>query len=493
MALLGIDLGTSSVKVIVLDEQGHTLSAGKANYTVMAPQPGWSESDPNEWWSAVISAVTSAMAQVPGVEITAIGLSGQMHGLVLVDEEGLPQRRAMLWADQRAEMELDRYQTLPISLLERLANPLVPGMTGPMLCWLKEHEASSYQKASFALQPKDWLRLHLTDEVATDPSDASATLLYDLLADRWADDVIAALGLERRLFPPIIPSSTLAGRLSARAAHALGLPAGLPVATGAADTAAAALGTGLLTSGPIQLTLGTGAQLIQLCSEPRPNPTGGTHLYRAADGNHWYTMAAVQNAGLALDWVCRMLGATWDEVYASAAIVSPGTEGLLFLPHLTKERSHHPNPESSGAFLGMRIDHRREHLLHAALEGVAFGIRVAFEALPTTSETTTLRLAGGGSEHPAWRQMLADILNCELLTVDTPAASARGAALLGGIASSIWTNASQTASIAPHISHAATPSAERVAAYNKAYRKYLEYINGACLTSSDRTKGQRGG
>jgi xylulokinase len=200
-------------------------------------------------------------------------------------------------------------------------------------------------------------------------------------------------------------------------------------------------------------------------------------------------MAAVQNAGLALDWVRQMLGATWDEVYASAAVVPPGTDGLLFLPHLTKERSHHPNPESHGAFLGMRIDHRREHLLHAALEGVAFGIRVAFEALPAASETTTLRLAGGGSEHPAWRQMLADILNCELLTVDTPAASARGAALLGGIASGIWTNADATAAMAPRISHAALPSAETASLYNKEYRKYLESINGVYLAGSDRSKG----
>jgi xylulokinase len=188
-------------------------------------------------------------------------------------------------------------------------------------------------------------------------------------------------------------------------------------------------------------------------------------------------MAAVQNAGLALDWVRRMLNATWDDIYTSAAAVSPGPDGLLFLPYLTRERPHHSLPSSTGAFLGMRIDHRREHLLHAALEGVAFGIRVAFEALPAANETTTLRLAGGGSEHPAWRQMLADILNRELLTVDTPAASARGAALLGGIASGIWVDALGTASIAPRTSLVATPEAERVAVYNRVYARYLESVN----------------
>ncbi len=476
MALLGIDLGTSSVKVIVLDTQGRMLSEGKANYRVMAPQPGWSESDPEEWWSAVVAAVQKALAGLAQGEITAIGLSGQMHGVVLADEDGQAVRSAILWADTRAQAELERYRNLPASLLERLANPLVPGMAGPLLCWLVDHEASSYERAHWALQPKDWLRLRLTDEVASEPSDASATLLYDLQADGWADDVIAALSLKRSLFPPIIASAASAGRLSSRAARALGLPAELPVATGAADTAAAALGTGLLFPGPIQLTLGTGAQLVQIRSEPAADQTRRTHLYRAADGTNWYAMAAVQNAGLALDWVRQVLNASWDEIYASAAAVPAGAAGLLFLPYLTRERPHHSGPASSGAFLGMRSDHRREHLLHAALEGVAFGIRVACEALPAVSETTTLRLAGGGSEDPAWRQMLADILNRELLSVDTPAASVRGAALLAGIASGIWADALETSALAPRAYPAATPEMGRAALYNEIYARYLASI-----------------
>ena len=261
MALLGIDLGTSSVKILIMDTQGRTLGASKVDYAVIAPRAGWAESDPNEWWTAVVTGVQAAMARIPHVRISAIGLSGQMHGVVPTDEEGRPTGAALLWADTRAEAELARYRALPPSMLKHLANPLVPGMAGPLLCWLAEHEASTYQAARWALQPKDWVRMRLTNAVASDPSDASATLLYDLPADRWADDVIAALGLKRALFPPILPSGADAGKLSARAAEALGLPAGLPVATGAGDTAAAALGTGLLAPGPIQLTLGTGAQL----------------------------------------------------------------------------------------------------------------------------------------------------------------------------------------------------------------------------------------
>ena len=473
MSTLGIDLGTSSVKVLTLDEQGRTESMSKADYKVLAPHPGWAESDPTEWWSATVTAVRAAKALKPEAQISAIGLSGQMHGIVPTDAAGRPTRAAMLWADTRAAEELARHHNLPATTLQRLANPLVPGMAGPLLCWLQQHEPSAYQAARWALQPKDWLRLCLTDAVATDPSDASATLLYDLPAGSWADDVITALGLRRDLFPPLLLSSAPAATLSEQAAAALGLSAGLPVATGAGDTAAAALGTGLLTPGPIQLTLGTGAQIIQLCSEPTIDQTMHTHLYRAADGTNWYAMAAVQNAGLALDWVSRTLNASWDELYASVDKVSPGSAGLTFLPYLTRERPHHKNPHSSAAFLGMRINHEREHLLHAALEGVAFGIRAALEALPGASTASALRLAGGGSEHPAWRQMLADILQHDLVTVDTPAASARGAALLGGIVSGVWADAAATAQVAPHTYTSTVPNAERIAAYDEAYERYV--------------------
>src|SRR5579884_3868977 len=252
MAVMGIDLGTSSVKVLILDNQGRTLSVSKADYTVSSPLPGWADSDPNEWWRATVAAVHAAMALAPQVEITALGLSGQMHGVVMTSSKGDPIRPALLWADTRAQEELALYHALPAETLQRLANPIVPGVAGPLLCWLTRHEGVSYQASRWALQPKDWLRFRLTDVPAADPSDASATLLYDLLADDWADDVITALGLQRALLAPILPSSARTGSLSPRAARELGLSEGLPVATGAADTAAAALGTGLLTPGPIQ-------------------------------------------------------------------------------------------------------------------------------------------------------------------------------------------------------------------------------------------------
>lgn len=474
MAILGIDLGTSSVKVIILATYGQMLGVSQASYNILSAQSNWAESDPEEWWNATVAAVKAALKQAPTTQITAIGLSGQMHGVVLAYANGMPARTAILWADTRAEAELNQYQALPAENKKRLANPLVPGMAGPLLLWLAQHEKDVYQTSRWALQPKDWLRLRLTGIVATDPSDASATLLYDLQSDRWADDIIATLGIKRDLLPAIIPSAAYAGSLTQQAANALGLSVGLPVATGAADTAAAALGTGLLATNAIQLTLGTGAQLLQLKTKPEADPTLRTHLYRAADESHWYAMAAVQNAGLVLDWVRHLLQADWEEVYASADTVIPGSNGLTFLPYLTRERAQLQHPDNGGAFLNLRANHQRSHLLHAALEGVAFGIRMALETLPEAEQTTTLRLAGGGSVHPAWQQMIADILGKELLQVNTSAASARGAALLGGIASGIWTNAQATAQVAPSIQATISPNPQRVAIYTTLYESFLQ-------------------
>jgi xylulokinase len=474
MILLGIDLGTSSVKALALDGQGRTLALGKAEYPVESPQPGWAESDPARWWQATVEAVRSVVAQLaPAEKIEGIGLSGQMHGLVPVDETGQPLRPAMLWADTRATAELEAYRSLPQAARQRLANPPGPGMAGPMLAWVKRHEPAVYRKTRYALQPKDWLRLRLTGQATTDPSDASATLLYDLPADGWAQDVVAALGLNAQMLPEIKPSGEIGGKLSREAAETLGLSAGIPVAVGAGDTPAAALGTGLLEPGRVQLTLGTGAQLIQVYREPLPDETGRTHLYRAAAPGKWYGMAAVQNCGLALDWVRQTLGVSWDEFYASAALVAPGSKGLTFLPYLVHERAHQPHSQQGGAYIGLKTGHRREHLLHAVLEGVALGIKLALEALPAVARAAHLRLAGGGSLHPAWRQMLADILGAELVTVDTANASARGAALLGGIAAGSWPDVKATEAFAPARRAATFPDPAQQPLYEAVYANFL--------------------
>src|SRR5215210_7418756 len=345
--LLGLDLGTSSVKALLMEESGSAAGEGSAPYPVRAPRPGWAESSPEDWWTAILEATAAAVGR-RGAEVTALGLSGQMHGVVLADERGLPLRPAILWADARSGDELAAYRGLDGDLRRRLANPPAVGMAGPSLLWLRDNEPGEYASARWALQPKDWLRMRLTGEAAAEPSDASATLLYDLVADEWSYAAAEELGLRAGLLAPLMPSAGVAGTLQTEAAGDLGLREGLPVAAGAADTAAAMLGAGLLRPGPVQLTVGTGGQLVTPKNSPEPDPHGRTHLYRAALPGLWYSMAAVQNAGLALEWVRKVLGASWRDVYEEAFAVPPGSGGVTFLPYLSGERTPRFDPDARG-------------------------------------------------------------------------------------------------------------------------------------------------
>jgi xylulokinase len=455
--LLGIDLGTGSAKALLLAADGTAAYEASSSYPVHAPHPGWAESEPEDWWLAVASAVRKAVGNHAD-RVQAIALSGQMHGVVLASESGQPLRPAILWADTRSSATLNTYHSLDAAILERLGNPVTAGMAGPTLLWLREHEASLYAQARWALQPKDWLRLRLTGEVATEPSDASGTLLYDIVSDNWAGEAIWALNLRGDWLPKIIPSSAIAGYLTTIASEHLGLRVGLPVIAGAADTAAAALGNGLLEPGLVQLTIGTGAQIITPRSQPIIDPHGRTHLYRTALPNQWYTLAAMQNAGLALEWVRGILGLSWQEVYTKAFSVPPGCEGLTFLPYLTGERTPHLDPYVRGAWVGLGLHHTQAHLMRAALEGVAFALRQGFEALEATGfKAAELRLAGGGTAEMPWKQLLTDVLRIPLYATTVAAASARGAALLAGIGIGIYADANDTSKLAAKPTLAATP------------------------------------
>jgi xylulokinase len=439
-ATLGIDLGTSSVKAVVVTLDGSVAGQATGDYRVSNPRPGHSESDPAEWLAATAGAVKAAVAEA-GVEPVAIGLSGQMHGVVPTAADAQPVRAAMLWSDARAVGELAVYDGLAPAVRARLANPLSPGMAGPLLAWLARNEPEAWAATRWALQPKDWLRAQFTGGFATEPSDASGTLLYDVSADRWDAEVVAALRLDATMLPPILArSADNAGTLTEPATDLLGLRPGLPIAAGAADTAAAALGSGLTEPGTLQLTIGTGAQLVKpIAALPEPLPERPvTHLYRAATDKGWYAMAAILNGGLSLDWVRRVLSASWPELYAAAVPPRPGDP--FFLPHLHGERTPYLDPGMRGAWtrLDPRLD--RRDLLRAALEGVAFALREALDCLVEPGERIgPIRLAGGGTRDEGWRQMLADVLGQPLEPVEVAAASALGAAELGARAAGLST------------------------------------------------------
>ncbi len=379
----------------------------------------------------------------------AIGFCGQMHGVVLIDEQGRAVRPAMLWPDTRALALLDAWPAPQ-------PNPVAPGMAGPLLRWIVQHEPQSVHAARWALQPKDWLRVALGGAVVTDPSDACATALADP-AGVWDHALLDRLGLPRDWFAPLAPSYAAGGTLSDDAARALGLPAGIVLATGAADTPCAALGSGLSKEGDALLTTGSGGQIVVLATDA-PNEAQGLHRYRAAT-DHWYRMAAMQNVGVTLETVRGWLSYEWQDAYRDA-FAEDAAPGLTFVPYLTGERSPWLNPSARGGWLGLALGHTRGTMMRAAFEGVAFSLRAGLDAIRRSgAEVTALRLAGGGSVDERWRQLLADALDVELHALDCPNAAGRGAAILAGLASGHW-HASDLQALAPATTRVAGPQGD---------------------------------
>ncbi|HLK02375.1 MAG TPA: FGGY family carbohydrate kinase [Streptosporangiaceae bacterium] len=417
--LLGVDLGTSQVKVLHTTAEGKILGQATAGYPVSAPRQGWAETDPRLWWRAVAEAIRSLRHRD---EIRALGIAGQMHGLVLASERGAPLRPALLWLDCRATAEAMEYRQLPAEILHALGNDPSPGMAGPMALWLSRHEPDTYRAARWLLQPKDWLRLLLTGEPATDPSDASGTLLYDLATDSWSRATLAALDLDPANLPSLRPSTGLAGHLLPGPAAELGLSPGIPVAIGAADTAASLLAADLPGNDWALLIIGSGAQWIAPGGAPAPR----LNVFRDADSG-LYRLAPVQNAGVTLDWVRRTLGMSWDELYAQAAS-QPDARPPVFMPYLSPERW---DGEAGGGWTGMRLAHTRGDLARAALDGVAALLRDRLDDLRAAdADPRNVLLAGGGSRHPAWRALLASALALPLHEAAAADLTVHGAALL---------------------------------------------------------------
>ncbi|MGH3154241.1 MAG: xylulokinase [Streptosporangiaceae bacterium] len=474
--ILGLDLGTSQVKALVCAPDGTVLGQGLAGYGVSTPRAGWAETDPEDWWQAACAAVRTALGPAPA-EVAGLAVVGQMHGVVLCAERSVVLRPAILWLDRRAAAETGDYLRLPPDLRARLGNAPTAGMAGPILLWLSRHEPDAYRRARWMLLPKDWLRLRLTGQAATDPTDASGTLLFDIGRDTWATEVADALGLRTDLLPPIRPSAQIAGHLQPAAARQLGLRPGLPVATGAADTAASMLAAALPPGWGL-LTLGTGGQLIvpdnpppdnrlpdsppadnpfpdnsladgRLPDSPDPYYTvpgerdgsGRTSLFRAV-GAGTYRLAGAQNVGVTLDWVRRTLGATWDELYGTAARPWQA-DTPIFLPYLASERGD--DHDAGGTWAGLTLAHQRDDLMRAALEGVAFLLRDHLEAIRAVgARPGRIQLAGGGTAHPAWRQLLADVLGVPLYPGGAGWLTARGATTIAARAAGLVTGAGTT-------------------------------------------------
>jgi xylulokinase len=418
--LLGADVGTSGLKLVALDPSGAVLAEAESGYDVDRPRPGWAQTDPAVWRAALDDALARVRPALAGRGVAGLGLSGQMHGTVLVDAAGVPLAPAVLWPDGRAAAEVDRWRALPDAVRAALANPLVPGMTGPVLAWLAGREPELLRRAAAVLLPKDVLRASLVtdaDPRVTDRSDASATLLWDVLADGWSPEATGAAGVDPALLPAVRPSAEVVG--------AAALPVGeVPVVVGGGDTPLALLAAGTRTGR--QVNLGTGAQVLLPGWTPSPADDPPVHGYADAEGG-WYAMAALQNGGLAWTWVCGVLGLTPAELFEAAASVPPGAGGVVFRPFLTGERGGVAGPADRGGWTGLSAGTTRAELARAAVEGVLFAVADAAGLLGGEGPVV---LTGGGGRPAVVQQLLADVLAVPVRYLPIRSASAVGAALL---------------------------------------------------------------
>ncbi|MCC6453611.1 MAG: xylulokinase [Caldilineaceae bacterium] len=442
---LGIDLGTSSVKALVVDDAGHVVGQGNSGYPILVPLPGHAEQEPQAWWSATIQAVREALAALPDQDaIAALGITGQMHGTVLLDRNDQLLGPAIIWPDQRSHAEVEEITTRvgAAKLIDITGSPPATGFQAATLHWLHRHRPATWAAIRCVLLPKDYLRWRLTGHFATDPSDAAGTLLLDATTRTWATPLLNLLEIDPAWLPPIQPARSLAGELLPEAAEALGLRPGVPVVTGAADTPCSALGAGVVSPSTLLLTLSSGGQLLIPTQDIAVDPQGRIHTFcsaiEASPGPGWYQMAALLNVGLVLRWLRDQLWAlttpdAYTQITTWASHAPLGANGLLFLPYLIGERTPYMDAHARGALIGLTLTHGRPEIARAVLEGISMAYYHAFTVLQDVGAAPDrIVLAGGGAVSPFWRQLIADLFGRPVHPLAVGAQSALGAALLAG-------------------------------------------------------------
>jgi xylulokinase len=484
MALvLGIDVSTTATKAILVDESGKVAGIGSSAYSYEVPRPGWSEQDPDLWWTGTKDAVRRALvaAGVDGDAVAAVGLTGQMHGAVLLDVADRPVRPAILWNDQRTEAECDAIrEAVGIDRLVAIAgNDAMTGFTAPKLLWVRANEPDAWGRVARVLLPKDFVRLRLTGVHAVDKADGAGTLLFDLADRDWSTELLGTLDLDPALFPPTFEGPEVTGEVTASAAEATGLRAGTPVVAGGGDQAANAVGVGAIASGVLALSLGTSGVVFAGTERPIVEPRGRVHAFCHAVPDRWHLMSVMLSAAGSLRWFRDALapGVAFDELVSDAEAVPPGSDGLYFLPYLTGERSPHPDPSARGAFIGLTVAHDRRHLARAVLEGVAYGLRDGLDLMGAAGmpAPSVVRASGGGLESPLWRQILADVLGVTIAGVGTTEGAAFGAALLATPAGGLAGSVTEVVERSVHVEPLAEPGpdaaayADRHAVYGELY------------------------
>jgi xylulokinase len=479
MAVLALDVSTTATKAVVVEAGGRILGVASSEYGFEVPRPGLSEQDPAIWWTAAVEAIGTVLTEtgLGGADIEGVGLTGQMHGLVLLDAAGTVLRPAILWNDQRTGSQCDaiRQAIGRERLIEITGNDALTGFTAPKILWVRDEEPDTYKQTRSILLPKDYIRFRLTGQHATDVADGSGTILFELAARSWSSEIVDALGIDPDWLPSVFEGPEVTGVIHGDAAAATGLRAGTPVVAGAGDQAANAVGLGVVEPGGICLSLGTSGVVFAATDRPVVEPDGRLHAFCHASPDRWHLMGVMLSAAGSLQWFRDALapGVDFAGLLEAAGRVPAGSDGLLFLPHLSGERTPHPDPDARGAFVGLTLRHERGHLVRAVLEGVAFGLRDSLELIrsATGSSNPVIRASGGGTRGPLWRQIIADVLDVPIATTATAEGAAYGAAILAAVGAGWYPSAAAACADFVEITSTVEPGESR-AVYDSAYETY---------------------
>jgi xylulokinase len=484
---LGLDIGTGGSRALLVNDQG-SVAGGvtAAHQDIHMERPLWAEQHPDNWWEAAADAVREVLGEldVRGEDIAGVGLSGQMHGLVLLDGAGAVVRPALIWCDQRSQKQVDWINETAgrQMVLEQTANPVLTGFTAPKLLWVRDHDPQSYERTRQVLLPKDYVRFRLTGEYAGDVSDASGTALFDVVRRRWAEPLIERLGIDRSWLPAVVESAEVSGKVSAQAAARTGLKAGTLVVGGAGDQAASAVGNGIVEPGLVSCTIGTSGVVFSHLDQVAYDPRGRVHTFCHAVPGKWHLMGVTQGAGLSLQWFRNQLALDavkaaaergvdpYEILTAEAAQAPAGSEGLYWLPYLMGERTPHLDASARGGWIGLTAKHTRAHLSRSLIEGVSYSLKDCLEIIESLgANVSVVRASGGGARSAFWRQVLAAVFERPIATLQSQEGSAYGAALLAMVGSGRHGSVVEACKAAIREKQRIEPDAAMAAAYRQRY------------------------
>jgi xylulokinase len=472
--LIGLDVGTGGARAVAVDESGEVVAEASSEYPLHSPRPGWTEQDPDDWWEGA-REVLENVTTVTGEHVAGIGLTGQMHGSVFLDSSDEVIRPALLWNDQRTHRQCEEITSAvgEERLISISGNPALTGFQAPKIVWLRDEEPENFGLVSHVLLPKDYVRLRLTGEYATDASDAAGTLLLDMHARYWSAEILDALEIPQGWMPEVYEGPEGTGVLRESVAKELGLPQGIPVAAGGGDNAAAAVGTGIVGPGLVNSSVGTSGVLFAHTSKFTPDPSGRLHAFCHAVPGAYHLMGVTLSAGGSLSWWRETLGSDYDELVEAASGVQAGSEGLVFLPYLSGERTPHLDPKARGVFFGLTVRHGVEHMTRAVMEGVIFSLRDSLEIMRGLGvPVEDIRATGGGARSHLWRQLQADIYGDPIRRTVADEGPAYGAALLAGVASGTYTSVDDAVSVVKLRDEITEPNKDRAKIYEEHYEVY---------------------